>query len=100
MRRHQMRGPKPNRQRQLGAMQRRARCDRGLPATVGAFISVRPALQRRRATIAARRADEAAGPAPFEQKPRAARLVGERPLKFCQRARPGHQLPSHSPLTA
>ena len=55
MRRHQMRGPKPNRQRQLGAMQRRARCDRGLPATVGAFISVRPALQRRRATIAARR---------------------------------------------
>ena len=36
-----MRGPKPNRQRQLGAVQRRARGDRGLPATGGAFVRVR-----------------------------------------------------------
>jgi hypothetical protein len=100
MRRHQMRGPKPYRQQQLGAVQRRARRDRGLPATVGAFVSVRPALQRRRATIAAHRTDKAARPAPFEQKPRAARLVGERPLKFRQRTRPGHRLPFHSPPTA
>src|SRR6516165_10546821 len=36
----------------------------------------------------------------LEQKLREARLVGERPLKFCQRARPGHQLPwdARSPL--
>src|ERR1019366_6635967 len=97
MRRHQMRGPKPNRQRQLGAVQRCARRDRGLPAAIGAFVSVRPALQRRRATIAAHRADEAIRPAPVEQKRRATSLVGERLLEFCQRARPGHRLPCQSP---
>ena len=100
MRRHQMRGPKPSRQRQLGAVHRRARRDRGLTTAIEAFVCVRPALQRRRATLAAHRADEAIRPAPFEQKRRAARLVGKRLLEFGKRACPGHRLSRHAALTA
>jgi hypothetical protein len=52
MRRHQMRGPKPSRQRQLGAMHHAARRDRGLTTAVEALIGVRSALQYRRAVPA------------------------------------------------
>ena len=45
MRRHEMRGPEPRRQRQFGTMHRRARRDRGLSATIEAFVQTRSALQ-------------------------------------------------------
>ena len=51
MRRHQMRRPKP-RQRQLRAMHRRARGDRGLARAVEAFISVGAAFERRHSPAA------------------------------------------------
>src|SRR5208283_2265467 len=41
MRRHEMRGPEPCRQRQLGAMHRRARDDRSLTFASKAFVCVR-----------------------------------------------------------
>ena len=82
MRRHQMRGPKPNRQRELRAMHHGPCRDRGLTTAVETFVRVRPALQCRRTAATARRADEAARPAPFEQECRAGRLVGKRFLEL------------------
>src|SRR5450759_1179748 len=49
MRRHEMCRPEPCRQRQLGAVHRRPRRDRSLTTAARAFVSVSPALQRRRA---------------------------------------------------
>ena len=82
MRRHEMRGPEPRRQRQLGAMQRRARRDRGLSTTIEAFIQTRPAFQRHRSALAAARADETVRPAALEQERNAARFVRKRLLKL------------------
>ncbi len=95
-----MRRPEPCRQRQLGAVHRRPRRDRRLTAAARAFVSVSPALQRRRATLAAHGADEAIRPAPPEQKRRAGRLVGKLRLELPKRPRPGHRLSRHSRLTA
>ena len=91
MRRHEMRGPKPCRQRQLGAMHRRARRDRGLSTTIKAFVQTRSAFQHRRAAFAAARADETVRPASFEQERNAARFVRKCLLEFGKRARPSHR---------
>src|SRR6202165_5875612 len=49
---HEMRCPKPCRQRQFGAMHRRSRRDRGLPAAIETFMQTRPAFQPNRAALA------------------------------------------------
>src|SRR5450759_4518664 len=98
MRRHEMCRPEPCRQRQLGAVHRRPRRDRSLTTPALAFGSVSPALQRRRATLAAHGADETIRPAPPQQKRRAGRFVGKFRLELCKRPRP--RLSRHSRLTA
>ena len=82
MRRHEMRGPEPCRQRQLGAMHRRARDDRSLTFASKAFVCVRAALQCRCATLATAGTDKTVGPTPLQQESRATRLVGKRLLKL------------------
>src|ERR1019366_8783830 len=98
MRRHEMCRPELCRQRQLGAVHRRPRRDRSLTTAARAFVSVSPALQRRRATLAAHGADETIRPAPLQQKRRAGRFVGKLRLELCKRPRP--RLSRHSRLTA
>ena len=92
MRRHEMRGPEPRRQRQLGAMHRRARRNRSLASAIETFECVCPALQRHRAAGAAARADKAIPPSPFEQERGAARLVGKSLLELGKRPRLGHRV--------
>src|SRR3954447_3507166 len=92
MRRHQMRSPEPGRQMQFGALHDRARRDRGLSATVEAFVEPRAAIQRGTASLAAGRADETAGPTALEQERHTMRLVGKRILKLGRRAPPRHRL--------
>jgi hypothetical protein len=91
MRRHEMCRPEPCRQRQLGAVHRRACCDRRLSTTIEAFAQTRPTLQRHRPALAAARADETIRPAPFEQERNAASFVRKRHLKLGKRARSGHR---------
>src|ERR1019366_5896078 len=55
------------------------------------FVSVSPALQRRRATLAAHGADETIRPAPPQQKRRAGRFVGKFRLELSKRPRPRHR---------
>ena len=52
---HQMRGPEPHGQRQLGPVHHRASCDRRLTTAAEAFVGVRPALQQCRASVANKR---------------------------------------------
>src|SRR5271165_2294516 len=87
MRRHEMGGPEPRRQRQFGAMHRGPRSDRSLPAAIKAFIQAGPAFQRRKAALAACRTDKATGPAPPEHEGGAPRLVGNA-LWNCESERP------------
>ena len=91
VRRHEMRGPEPRRQRQFGAMHRRARRNRGLAAAIETFERVGSAPQRRRATGAASGADKSIRPSPFEQERGAVRLVGKGLLELGKRPRLGHR---------
>src|SRR5271169_3048848 len=63
---HEMRCPEPCRQRQLGAMHRRPRRDRGLPAAIETFMQTRSAFQPNRAALAAARTYKTIRPAPLE----------------------------------
>src|SRR4051794_40781899 len=88
MGRHQMRSPKPGRKRQLGALHDRARRDRGLSATVEAFVEPRAAIQCSTASLAAGGGDETAGPTALEQERHTMRLLGKRNLKVGKREPP------------
>ena len=90
MRRHEMRGPEPRRQRQLGAMHRRARRYRGLATAIETFERVGPAPQRRRPAGAAAGTDKSIRPSPLEQERGAVSLVGKETLEFGKRPRLGH----------
>ena len=92
MRRHEMRGPEPRRQRQLGAVHRRARRNRSLTTAIETFECVCSAFQRRRAARAAVRADKAIGPSPLKQERGAARLVGKSLLELRKRPSLGHRV--------
>src|SRR6266576_1710307 len=61
---HEVRGPEPHRQRQLGPVHRRPGRDRRLATAVEAFVGVRPALQQRCAPAATGGADTGANPPP------------------------------------
>ena len=82
MRRHQMRGPEPYRQRKPRAMHRRARRDRRLTTAAIALEGVCAADQRGGAVATAGRTHKTIRPATFEQECRAARLVGKFLLEF------------------
>ena len=58
MRRHEMRCPEPSRERQLGAVHRRARRYRSLATAIEAFKCMGTALQRRSAASTAARTDK------------------------------------------
>src|ERR1700730_9968584 len=60
---HQMRGPEPHGQRQFGPVHHRASCDRRLTTAAEAFVGVRPALQRCRASVATGGANKTLRPA-------------------------------------
>src|ERR1700751_2738091 len=89
-----MRGPEPYCQRQFGPVHHCASGDRRLTTATEAFVSVRPALQRCRASVATGWANKTLWPASLEQKRRAARLVRKARLKLAPRSRPSHS--SHS----
>src|SRR5438132_12085929 len=73
---HEVRGPEPHRQRQLGPVQRRPGRDRRLATAVKAFVGVRPALQQRCPCAATGGADKPLWPTtPLEQERRRTRLV-------------------------
>src|SRR5438105_15419253 len=88
-----MRGPEPHCQRQFGPVHHRASRDRRLTTAAEAFVGVRPALQRCRASVATGRANKTLWPASLEQKRRAVRLVGKPRLEFAQRSCPCHWAP-------
>src|SRR5438105_14135145 len=88
-----MRGPEPHCQRQFGPVHHRASRDRRLTTAAEAFVGVRPALQRCRASVATGRANKTLWPASLEQKRRTARLVGKTRLEFAQRSCPCHWAP-------
>src|SRR6516162_6387738 len=90
---HEVRGPEPDRQGQLGAVHHRASRDRSLTTAAEAFVGVRPALQQCRALAAAGGADKTLWPASLKQERRAARLVRKARLEFAQRSRPCHRRP-------
>src|SRR2546430_8258057 len=92
VRRHEMRGPEPHRQRQLRPVHRRPGRDRRLPTAVKAFVGVRPALQQRCPCAATGGADKHLWPTPIEQERRATRLVRKARLKLAQRSRPSHSM--------
>src|SRR5258708_39228133 len=89
---HEMRGPEPYCQRQLGPVHRRPGRDRRLATAVKAFVGVRPALQQRGASAATGGADKPLWPTPLKQERRAARLVRKARLKLAQRSRPSHPM--------
>ena len=68
MRRHEMRGPEPHHQRQLGTMHHRSGRGRGLSAAVEAFVRVSATLQRRGATLATAGTNETIAPTPLQQE--------------------------------
>src|SRR3984893_10069157 len=90
---HQMRGPEPHGQRQFGPVHHRASCDRRLTTAAEAFVGVRPALQRCRASDATGGANKTLRPASLKQKRRATRLVWKTRLEFAQRSCPCHWAP-------
>src|SRR6202048_2257432 len=89
---HQVRGPEPHRQRQLGPVHRRPGGERRLATAVKAFVGVRPALQQRCAPAATGGADKPLWPTPLEQERRATPLVRKARLKLAQRSRPSHPM--------
>src|SRR6202048_411389 len=89
---HEVRGPVPHRQRQLGPVHRRPGRDRRLATAVKAFVGVRPALQQHCASAAAGGADKALWPTPLEQERRATPLLPKPRLKLAQRSRPSHPM--------
>src|SRR5467141_2795672 len=90
---HEVCGPEPHRQRQLGPVHRGPRRDRRLATAVKAFVGVRPALQQRGACAATGGADKPLWPTPIEQERRATRLVRKARLKLAQRSRASHPCP-------
>ena len=97
MGRHQMRGPKPRRQRQFGSMHRRAGGDRGLSPAIETLVQAWPTFQRSKATFAASRANKSIGPAPLEHEGRAARFVSKGLLELGKRTGGGHRKASWWP---
>src|SRR6267154_1657009 len=89
---HEVRGPEPHRQQQLGPVHRRPGRDRRLATAVEAFVSVRPALQQRGPCAATGGADKPLWPTPLEQERRATPLVRKARLKLAQRSRPSHPM--------
>src|SRR5512133_1234696 len=83
-----MRGPEPHCQRQFGPVHHRASRDRRLTTAAEAFVGVRPALQRCRASVTTDGANKTLRPASLKQKRRAARLVWKTRLEFAQRSCP------------
>src|SRR6202023_3009204 len=90
---HQMRGPEPHGQRQFGPVHHRASCDRRLTTAAEAFVGVRPALQRCRASVATGGANNTLRTPSLQQKRRATRLVWKTRLEFAQRSCPCHWAP-------
>src|SRR5438309_3595218 len=90
---YEMRGPEPHCQRQFGPVHHCTSRDRRLTTAAEAFVGVRPALQRCRASVATGRANKTLWPASLEQKRRTARLVGKTRLEFAQRSCPCHWAP-------
>src|SRR5207248_10201796 len=88
-----MRGPKPDRQRQLRPVHHRPGRYRRLATAVEAFVGVHPAPQERRASGTTGRTDKPLRPTPLEQERRTARLVRKVRLKLSQRSRPRHPVP-------
>ena len=88
---HEVRGPEPHRQRQLGPVHRRPGRDRRLATAIKAFVGVRPALQQHCAA-ATGGADKPLWPTPLEQERRATRFVRKARLKLAQRSRPSHPM--------
>jgi hypothetical protein len=75
VRRHEMRGPKPHRQRQLRPVHHGPGRYRRLATAVEAFVGMRPAPQQRCASVATGRTNKPLWPTPLEQERRTARLV-------------------------
>jgi len=81
---HQVRRPKPGRQRHLGPVHHRSGSDRGLATAAPAFIGVGPALQQTASGLGARWAHEPVRPTPLEKEACTTRLVGKPLLEFKQ----------------
>jgi len=94
VRRHEMRGPEPHRQRQLRPVHHRPGRYRRLATAVEAFVGVRPAPQQRCASVATGRTDKPLRPTPLEQERRTARLVRKARLKTLSAIAPS---PSRAP---
>ena len=94
VRRHQMRGLKPRRQRQPRAVHHGAGGERGLASAIQTFKQAWTTFERSGAALAASGTNEAVGPATLEQEGGATRLVGERFLKLGERTAPRHALVS------
>jgi hypothetical protein len=84
---HQIGGPEPGGQRQLGVVDDRSGGHRGLPAAAGAFPGPRLGLQFPGFAVAAARADKALRPARREEVLGAGCLVREALLELDQRTR-------------
>ena len=83
--RHQVGGPEPRRQRQLGPVHDRPRRHRRLPSAGDTFIGIGPALQQAGPCPAAFRACEPIRPAPLGQEQSATRFVRKTTLEFEER---------------
>ena len=80
--RHQVGGPEPCRQRQLGPVHDRSRRHRRLPSAGHTLMGVGPALQQIGLCPAAFRTREPIRPTPLRQKERATRFVGKPTLEI------------------
>ncbi len=78
---HQIGGPEPNRERQLGSVRECAGGDRGLTMATGALEAVRPGLQLPPAIVAAGGTLEAVRPSDGDEPPGAGVVVGEPALE-------------------
>lgn len=91
--RHQIRRPKPQRQRGPRPVEDRARRQRHLVPALGAFTTL-PLAERERPAVAAARTSKAVRPATGLQILTARRLVSELPLEMAEadrECRPGHR---------
>ena len=91
MRRHQVGGPEPRCQRQLGPVHDRPRRHRRLASAGNTLFGMRPALQKAGSSPAALGAHEPIRPAPLEQKEGATHLIRKPALEFEERS----VFPSH-----
>ena len=82
MGRHQMRGPVPYSQRQLGSVHDRARRGRRLPSTASTLIGIRPAFQQVAHAATAFRTKKTVRPPAVHQQADAAFLVGKPRLEL------------------